>query len=277
MKSHYLYILIALFLETIQCHIYDGPIKATADYVATTNVVLDNILLIINYNHPYYESYNFLTNIYQKTCPHIVFYGEKTGKNIHAVTTHQGWFAQRVLADAMLRYPDYDGYLMVQDDCFINYWNLGRFDRSKIWSNEANPNNLLAPNYHWMWWTKECGLKALKKSLSQLDSCYIKQLHDNCGPNTAVTGAADFIYIPASYKESFLLLSTIFNDVFIEIALPTIVFCLEKRDNIEFTHFIWDYNGHNVLDRTLDWIHPLKFSQISNQERIKKYLKDNGQ
>ncbi len=250
-----------------------GSVKALS---AQKIIPFDTILLIINYNHPYYQSRDFLEGIYKEPFPHQLFYGEKENPRINTLATHQGWFAHRVLADAMQRHPYYEGYLMIQDDCLVNYWNLARFDRHKIWINESIPRELSKVSHPWVWWAKECGASAVKDSIKSLSSGYLQQLERNCSPDTIVTGAADFVYIPARYRKEFILLSSIFDKTFIEIAIPTIAFCLDTKENIEFTHFLWDYSLNNDFDTSLDWIHPLKFSNIANQNLVQNYLKKIG-
>jgi hypothetical protein len=55
-----------------------------------------NTLLIINFNHPFYNSIPFLEQIYGKEFPNIVFYGEQRtslktyGKARTAVSLHAG-------------------------------------------------------------------------------------------------------------------------------------------------------------------------------------------
>jgi hypothetical protein len=87
--------------------------------------LFSDILLIINYNNPHYQSIDFLKEIYSPVFTNIIFYGEASHPEVHLISHHKGWWGHEVLKDAMIRYPGYSGYLCLQDDCFLNYWNFG--------------------------------------------------------------------------------------------------------------------------------------------------------
>ncbi|MDZ4152650.1 hypothetical protein, partial [Methylicorpusculum sp.] len=89
--------------------------RLSPDPLAKVKHHFDDVLLIINYNHPHYQTIDFLKKIYGKSFSHIVFYGEKPDSRVHTVSHHYGWYGYRALADAMKRYPHFRGYLYTND------------------------------------------------------------------------------------------------------------------------------------------------------------------
>ena len=52
-----------------------------------------------------------------------IFYGPKPSHehDVRVVDLDRGFFFHRVLIDALVTYPEYDGYLWMGDDVFLNY------------------------------------------------------------------------------------------------------------------------------------------------------------
>lgn len=258
MKVFAIFLCLLFFTEKIQCE--------------------DQTLLIINYNHPYYESIDFIREIYSSNFPNIVFYGEKSHPEVNQISHHYGWFAQNVIADAMQRWPDYEGYLFLEDDCFMNFWNYGRLDKDKIWlHNNAPLYDLKEERAKWCWWNMPCGRPAMQKAYDQLPDSYKEMLAINLGANAVLGSVADMAYIPAAYRNDFIELSNYFSEVFIEIAIPTMFCCLEYRENWENLNFFWGCKTlPNDYDPALDWIHPIKFSKAENRQFISSILISRG-
>jgi hypothetical protein len=237
----------------------------------------DDILLIINYNHPYYSSIPVLQELYSPWFPNIVFYGPRQHPGVHTCQHHEGWFAYTGITDAMQRYPGFNGYLQVHDDCIINCWNFTRFNKDKIWFVGAPMKASLVPNLgNWLWWKKDVGYPAAQNLFNMLPVQYKKKLDENFGPNSISWGYSDIVYFPASYTEDVVYLSTLCRKVnlFLEIALPTICACLTKKESIESINGValWE-NKHLITakyTKNIDYVHPLKLSQKENIVFIKK-------
>ena len=225
----------------------------------------DNILLIINFNHPFYDCISFLKELYKPYFKNIVFYGEKEHKDVHVVQHRFGWYAYKSLADAMRRYPEYDGYLMTHDDAILNPWNFGRLDLKKIWfvdgARTASIHAKSVPCEEvdgkpimWTWWEMEAGQAVLKNAYPKLPEKYRKQNEINVGGQDMVDYCyADVFYIPGRLREEFCMLSDFFaqEKLFLEIAIPTICNALDDKRNWEilkgYTWWWWfplaDGNG----------------------------------
>ena len=250
-----------------------------------------NLLLVIHFNHPYYSNIDFLKKLYSPFFKNIVFYGEKQHKDVLSVFTHQGYYLSNVLIDLFSRFPDYDGYLILQDDCILNYWNFISLDHTKIWYgtkfNNAEKIDITpihtAFNDPWGWKTKDNVLNAQTRiestelAYSKLTPKDKKLLEMNLGASNTSKSAADFFYIPQKHRESVLRLSDIFQEVFCEIAIPSMIYCLELVNDLEELRMVWglgsEWSGHGNVSyesypRDAHWVHPLKLSNQANRNFI---------
>jgi hypothetical protein len=241
----------------------------------------DDVLLIINYTYPHYDSIPVLKEIYKKYFKNIVFYGSKQHPNVLVYDQQPGYLNYMCVADAMQRYPQYEGYLFLQDDCILSTWLLGDIDLSKIWFPHCQfggPNyrgtaiDLSSSETHpWGWWQTQWGKEATIKSLRQMAQSYKDTLIQNWGHNVAIFGYSDMAYIPNVYKEKFIELAHIFgkNRVFLEIGFPTMVYCLESKNNIIWLPVNLIYaDQRKLFNPHILFNHPLKLSSKQHQAFI---------
>ncbi len=234
---------------------------------------LDNVLLIINYNHAHYESIPLLKKIYTPYLKNIVFYGPTANPEVVELPHHRGFFSYLCIADAMEKNPHYAGYLFLMDDCILHPWHIKELDVTKIWypsmmfhlKEKGNPINIMLGNSatSWYWWSTQWGLKPTIKAFSEIPQFYKNILKENWGNSTVVAAFSDIVYIPLEYKNNFIELAKIFgrNQVFLEIALPTIMNCISLK-----SEWIWlpgqGTYGRPLIDYNKDAIfnHPIKLS-----------------
>lgn len=237
-----------------------------------------DILLIINFNSPYYDNIQFLKEIYSPFFKNIVFYGEKDYPEVNVIVHNQGWYVHRAISDAMKKWPNFKGYICCQDDCFMNFWNFTRLDKRKLWLHQYWTASLDKPNHPWPWWSYPCGHAAAVKAYKKLDKKSLRFLEINCGARSFGYTWGDFIYVSARYRKKFIQLSSCFDnpDVFIEIALPTILLSMDQFKNMEHLKPCWGgtINTINLADYRVDfdWIHPIKFSREENRDFIRHII-----
>lgn len=248
-----------------------------------------DILLVVHFNHAHYDNVEFLKGIYKSYFPHIVFYGEQEHEGLHVCQHNRGYYGYKTLAHAMQMYPNYRGYLYVHDDCIINPWNLSRLDKNKIWfvsGAQVQDINTRETNPHYGWWAHYCGIDAAQKVLSQLPARNLNMLEYNVGESNVVFVFSDLVYIPAQYKDDFIALSTLSakERFFLEIAIPTICCCLDKKENWQIlnglTWWWWlsdndrlknqENNMKECWSADIDFIHPIKFSDQANRKYIQE-------
>ncbi|OQA36394.1 MAG: hypothetical protein BWY54_00077 [Candidatus Dependentiae bacterium ADurb.Bin331] len=261
-----------------------------------------NILLIINYNHAHYESIDLLKKIYTPYFGKVVFYGPKEHPEIHVCNHHKGYFSYTAIADAMERYPHFEGYLFLMDDCILNPWLLTGIDTKKIWfgdipfiiqndgkqiNNRGTPIKIKLGKKaitHWAWWQSEWGYEPMKSAFKKLPREQKKILEKNWGKNTVPASFSDLAYIPAMYKDTFIKLALIFakRKAFLETALPTILSCLTSKNNWFWlqgtgTFYPGTAQSQEYFSEHLHFNHPIKLSYEENRTFIENYFEQHKQ
>ena len=111
---------------------------------ATSSPCLNNafkdLLLVVVYNYPFYDSIPHLVALYKPAFPHLLFCGPPDNaerSDILTVEIIRGFLGYECLGRAIRKYPGYKGYFYISDDVLLKYWNLPDFDRSKIWESSS--------------------------------------------------------------------------------------------------------------------------------------------
>ena len=247
-----------------------------------------NVLLIINFNHPYYKNIEFIKKLYAPYFKKIVFYGEKPHDEVRSFYTNEGRLICQVLHDALERNPGYEGYLFLEDDCILNMWNCFALNLEKIWilamhtpdwihgdykvAEEAAWANLSTGACHADWaWVSPTGLVAVKKAFSQLLPKDLEHIANNIGKDYAIGNSADMFYFPEKYRNDMLRLCQAFNNVFIEIAIPTMLACLDHKSKCETVSIVWGITDDQLKAQWpthYNCVHPVKFSSDANRELV---------
>lgn len=107
-----------------------------------------DILLVIYYSHPHYETIDFELLLYSPVFKNIVFYGDRMQYadsefdheyedgdhgNVRIVYTRHGYYLSKWIKDVLTHYPGYKGYLFMQDDVLMQFWHFLNLDKNKIW------------------------------------------------------------------------------------------------------------------------------------------------
>lgn len=205
-----------------------------------------DILLVIVYNYPYYNSIKHFKDFYKPAFPNIVFCGPPDGKKSHVITVDvfRGVLGYECLGKAIRQHPGYEGYFYINDDVILNYWNFYDFDKTSIWQ---SPNVFYStPMYgpitdKWYWWVSSFGQPNCRQAYEHLTNISYGQttlgyLKDNGnGSLRCFSGRSDVLYLPKQHAQTFSILSFIFYNhrVFLEIAVPTMLRIIEKQSHIK--------------------------------------------
>ena len=208
-----------------------------------------DILLVIVYNYPFYDSIPHLVALYKPAFPHLLFCGppDNTSRpGILTVDIIKGFLGYECLGRAIRQHPGYDGYFYISDDVILKYWNFPDFDREKIWESDSiisYPVNEPAST-DWSWLNTPYGLTSCKRAhedvrnieAENVNGTYLlKTLLKNSNATLRCFGGrSDVLFIPRKHAELFAILSETFykQKVFLEIAVPTINRFLEENENI---------------------------------------------
>lgn len=271
--------------EKMKKHSYLYVLMLLLSFMSVKSESNDDILLIVNYNFAYYDSIEFLREIYSPYFPHIVFCGPKKDSRVEYIDHQKGYFGYKSISHVMKKYPDFAGYFYINDDSVINCWNLRRLDKTKIWFRKMSINtvgsHLLKST--WIWWRTKWGLSALNKAQHSLPEMYKEALYKNMGKNKAAGAASDLVYFPARLKDDVIFLADHYAkySLFLEIAIPMICCTLSSYEDIEILRglYLWGNDRKNLFkkySRELDFIHPIKLSKQENREFVcKQYVCSN--
>jgi len=243
-----------------------------------------NILLVIVYNHPHYESITMLREYYEPLFPNIYFCGPEMktkSRSVHMFDINRGIFGYECLANAIRQnhMAGFKGYFYVNDDVILNFWRLieTSFDKDYIWAYRNGRESLAGPiPQNWYWWISPYGFRNLRRAVDRIqilskrftsyrNSLEVFTKNGNNGSTFAYNGRSDIVYIPREHALKFQELSSIFRSesVFLEIAIPTICRFLAQESDIKelYGHYIPGdvrKNDTRVTDSRHFWVTYLK-------------------
>lgn len=258
--------------------------------------MFDDVLLVIIFHYPFYDTLPLILSNYEAAFPHIVICGPESSTfyEIMVVQHHKGYHGYECLGKAIELHPGFRGYLYVNDDMILNWWNFVNFDQDKVWLGapikfkESHKVGQKPISNYWIWWRTEYGAEACEKAHDEIKVLArdIKPLGEKIkvmlsilvrnGKNQVLCykSWSDMFYVPGKFSRNFRYFSEIFfrNKVFLEIAVPTILSYLDLHENWEKTYgtYLPEIYGFKDLSATdCTWrqyslnktlfIHPVKF------------------
>ena len=272
-------------------------------------------LLVIYYANPHFETIDFLKELYSPVFKNIVFYGDRTqyvdvGEFDHKyedgdygkyriVYTRNGHYLSRWIKDTLVNYPGYAGYIFLQNDCILQFWNFLNLDKNKIWFGtnvtwhlgfEKQPqpkcmsvNQTTDPEYAG-WFNTGAGMPQLKNIFRRLSPLGLDEekamLSANFGENGAAWYMVDCFYFPGRFAGKIERLCDLFDRVFCEISIPTMLGAVDYLQNWEEMSFWWTcFNAGDLLRQAHDpkyhWMHPLKFSYQESRDFARRIFNEN--
>ena len=172
------------------------------------------------YHYPFYSTVPFIVSHYKDAFPHIAVCGPKASAEYQILAVDmgpRGYYSYECLGAAIRLHPGYRGYMFVNDDMIVNWWNFAKLSKEKIWQGSkidqrvAHEMNRRPIRDDWMWWRKESGLKNCEKAYQKLvaltnrslgfPNIHIKKLlntHYRNGKNRTLCFRtwSDFVYVP---------------------------------------------------------------------------------
>ena len=235
----------------------------------------ENILLIINYNFKGFEYINnYILNLYKNIFPNYVFIiPSETTNNRNTILckeSYRGYFSYICLEKVFLKYPNYKGYLFINDDNFMKIWELDNLNFNIPWLYHFHDIN--KGWYHY----REC-----LKIHNYIDKNpeWKVNLTKFLGHYSIPIAIADFYYLPNYIIPKFckILKELYKSKIFLECTVPT-TFGIILSKEYQLIHFrgLWRKERNNVVEYLHKkynqiTIHPIKFSQIRFRNLINLY------
>lgn len=284
-----------------------------------------DILLIIVFNKPHYESIPFVELIYRPFFPNMLFCGPTfpdkqifpylfrngTILNRSFITYKKtpeghspGSFNYECTMKAIQMQYHVQGYLTICDDMLVWLHHLHKFPKAVVWflpEKSIRIGELKTLREcrlgmcdffpHWNWWEdyQEATfdvlryMKQAQYNSSLMYHCYNQLVRLN-GAEFRPNGAySDIYYIPHRLANDFAVLSGAFLrfKVFLEIAVPTILRCIEPPENVQTLEGIatWDpdnrdfpwlyFDKRHLFGQT--YFHPCKWGYLKNSSLSANY------
>ncbi len=215
-----------------------------------------NILLIVVFNNPHFESVPFVESLYRPFFPlmvHCFPEGHNIGDSPFQFSFHtyrksnpkhpNGSFNHECISRVMSMHYAVKGYLVISDDMVVSVHQLAKLDLNDTWyfpKYDVATDDVRAPVFE-QWGFILFRLEVLgllskmqnENTSSVVGKCYTQLSELNHGPWRVNGGLADIYFIPKRLAADFAALTSYFAqaDVFLEIAVPSIMQCLVGLDN----------------------------------------------
>ena len=245
---------------------------------SSSDIIYNNILLIINYNIPGYLRLNeYFFDIYKKYFPNIVFINPDNNSNdktntINCQASNNGFYSYACIEKIYQNFPNYEGYLLTNDDDYLKVWELENYDFAIPWNYRFNPDGL---NKKW---------DMYQFCLNLTDICennleWKLNITNFYGEYKLFSGFSDLYYIPKYYIQNFIEISKKMLDskIFLECAIDTIFAIISAPKN-QIIHIrpLWGEEREKAISFLYEdfqqlSVHPLKFSKDEIKNAVRKY------
>ena len=245
---------------------------------SSSDIIYNNILLIINYNIPgYLRLSEYFFEIYKKYFPNIVFINpdnnsKDNANTINCQVSNNGFYSYACIEKIYQNFPNYDGYLLTNDDDYLKVWELENYDFDIPWNYRFNPDGL---NKKW---------DMYQFCLNLTDICennleWKRNITNFYGEYKLFSGFSDLYYIPKYYISNFIEISKKMLDskIFLECAIDTIFAIISAPKNqIIHIRALWGEEREKAISFLYEdfqqlSVHPLKFSKDEIKDAVRKY------
>ena len=231
-----------------------------------------NILLIINYNHANYEKLNYyISHLYKAFFPNIIFIVPKeinsTNNIISCKESYYGYYSYICLEKVYKKYPNFKGYLFLNDDDFMKIWELDNLNFDIPWFYLFT---ILKEKWGHF---KKC--KDIYKVLNENENWKLN-LIKFLGYYGIPQAISDFYYLPNNFISHFcqILKEMYKSKLFLECVIPSTMGIILSKE-YQLIYFMALYGIHrrkSIYYLKQDFkqitIHPIKFSNIYHQEQV---------
>ena len=245
----------------------------------------DTILIIVNYHFNHYGSISFFDSTFfpafaqlYPTDFDVVYIGancHRPAKVLRNAYTHRGRYSYhsfRLVYDLFSedKYP-YKGYLFMNDDSYVDPQFLSSYNLSTSWKEYSIP---YSGRTRWPWndalnVNKVSYSEAFYNAMDEIVSD--RSINNRChftSPGSLRKGWGDFFYVYRGDVSFFLKLEEVMfrHRVFLELAVPTIIHCINPKPFIDCNHGKMENRLRCVH------IHPVKLSHSNLRSYMMKRL-----
>ena len=240
-----------------------------------SNEKYKDILLIINYNsNGFLKLNNYITNLYNKYFPNIIFINPSISQNPNVIScnkSYDGNYAYICFKKVYRKYPKYKGYLYINDDLFLKFWELQNLNFPLPWINQYAP--IIRNWFHY----SEC-LPLYNIFNNKID--WKNNIISFNGFFEIIHGNSDFFYLPKYYASKICnIFDRMFKSkIFLECAIPNSMgILLASKYQIIKINTLWEKERENSINYLYNhskqiMVHPIKLSNLTAQKKVNQYI-----
>ena len=215
----------------------------------------------------------YIRKLYNKNFPNIIFIcPSKTNESntISCEDSSSGYYSYYCFRRVYHKYPDFKGYLYINDDLFLKVWELDKLNFDIPWLNQFVPLNK-----RWFHYSNY-------KHLSILFEKNIKwklNLIEFIGYFGAIHAMSDVYYLPKYYASKICdLFNTMYKSkVFLEYSIPnSMAILLALKYQIIYIRPLWGKNRNSSInflysESSQITVHPIKLSNKTTKTKLIQY------
>ncbi|KAG9130048.1 hypothetical protein Leryth_012812 [Lithospermum erythrorhizon] len=142
----------------------------------------------------------------------------------------------RYLPKILQRYSSADGFIFLQDDTVLNYWNLFQADKSKLWiTNKVTKSwTTVSVGGNSEWFSKQAEM--VKKVVSTMPVHFQVNYKAAVKNDQSLTICnSEVFYVPRHYVSDFIDLVSLVGDLDIhhKVAIPMFFMAMDSLDNFD--------------------------------------------
>ncbi|KAG9459624.1 hypothetical protein H6P81_004132 [Aristolochia fimbriata] len=172
-----------------------------------------NVVLIMFVNGPVNRTALEWRLLYGRIFKTVVILSEDKNPDL-AVEYGQLWLAYKYLPKIFDRFKGADGFLFLQDNMILNYWNLMQADKSKLWiTNKVAESwtTFSVKSNMSAWFTQQTGL--VKKVVSSLPAHFQVSYKGSIDDTSLILCSSEIFFIPRRFVGDFVDLVGLVGDL----------------------------------------------------------------
>ncbi|GFO05681.1 conserved uncharacterized protein [Plakobranchus ocellatus] len=224
----------------------------------------NDILVVVTFHYSdFYQNILYLEAAYRTIFPNLIYCGPnrvqfqaamdslsyKRRVSFIEADVSCGYLAYSCVLEAMRTGYNVTGYLHISDDVLINPWAFTGMNKSRVWATKSRHYTLDTFGFekNWEWWRRPVGETAFRHAVQDIFTSdrpaevrpwqkMLSSLEDAADrPGMIMRGLSDAYFIPRRLQEEVSWYFSKFqqNSVFLEIAVPVVLYGLEPASDIE--------------------------------------------
>ncbi|KAL0921979.1 hypothetical protein M5K25_005935 [Dendrobium thyrsiflorum] len=144
--------------------------------------------------------------------------------------------AYKYLPKIFSRYAGADGFIFLQDNMILNYWNLLQADKNKLWITNKVPESWITARIDSnssQWLVNQASL--VKQAVSNFPAHFQTNFKDSNGEESLTICGSELFYIPRRFVGDFVDLVELIGDLDIHhmVAVPVFFMALDSPQNFD--------------------------------------------